>query len=161
MFYFWWLVQSSQEPPSWAGGENFPECLRLFCLYSWFSQGPVVLLQHDLASISYDTVTLWPPVTSASVTVGPGPGSILPGTASLLEVLLALSWAPPTSLRQVLGSRSSCPEGQHHPQLPPPAPQLWSSLPCSLREGLQSDFQGVLRRFRINAWFHHCLLWMR
>lgn len=107
----------------------------------------MVLLQHDPASISYDTATLWPPVTSPSVTAGPGPGSILPGAASLLEVLLALSWAPPHLPQAVLGSWSSCPAGQQHPQ-PPPAPQLWSSLPCSLWEGLQFRLPGCVKTFQ-------------
>lgn len=86
--------------------------------------------KNDLASISCDTVTLWPPVTSATVGVGPGPGSILPEAASLLKqhpswrcCWLSI-WPHPTFLRQVLGSRASCPAGQQHPQPPPCSPAL-------------------------------------
>lgn len=46
----------------------------------------------------------------------------------------------------------------------PSRPLLPSSAPlCPVACGkvYSSDFQGALRCFRINAWLHHCLLWMR
>lgn len=106
--------------------------------------------KNDPASISCDTVTLWPPVTSATVGVGPGPGSILPEAASLLEVLLALDLAPPhlsqagARLSGLLPCRAAA---------SPTATLLPSSGPlCPVACGkvYSSDFQGVLRSFRIN-----------
>ena len=143
MFYFWWLVRSSQEPPSWEGGENFPECLRLFCLQCWFSQGPVVPLQHDPASVSltlslsdpqsHPHLSQWALVLGASFLSGVPPG----GAAGS-----QLSTPPQAGAR--LGPLA--PQGSIIPTRPP-APQLCSSLPCSLWEGLQFRLPRCIKTF--------------
>lgn len=58
---------------------------------------------------------------------------------------LSAEHPPPLSGR--CQARSSCPAGQHHPQ-PPPAPQLCSSLPCSLWEGLQFRLPRCVKTFQ-------------
>ena len=110
----------------------------------------MVLLQHDPASMSYGMVSLWPPVTSASIRVGPGPGSILPEAGSLLEVLLALSLAPHhlsqacARLLVLLPCRAS--SSLTVPLLPNSGPLC----PVACGKVCSSDFEGVLRSFRIN-----------
>ena len=104
-----------------------------------------------------DTVALWPPVTSH---------------LSQWALVLEASFLSGVSLGGAAGSQLSTPPRQVLGSVllhcraasSPTAPLLPSSAPlCPVACGkvYSSDFQGALRRFTINAWLHHCLLWMR